>query len=225
MTDRATWLRQKQQMAVERYDRIFSINYDNQWGHLDSTHVQFVESVIDMTPPGANILDAACGSGKYWPVLLQAGCSVTGIDQSQGMLDNLLSKYPDAQLYRQSLQELNLNHEYAAIICIDAMENVPPEDWPVVLQRFALHLQTGNLLYLTIELPDPEELEEAYKAGHQHGLPVVSGEVALEGYHYYPQEEQVLTWLQDASFQVVRQSKGDGYWHLLCRLNHPSRNI
>lgn len=41
------------------------------------------------------VLDAACGTGKYWPMLLGAGLRVMGVDQSQAMLDVATRKHPE----------------------------------------------------------------------------------------------------------------------------------
>ena len=48
-------------------------------------------------------------------------------------------------------------------ICIDAMEHICPEDWPGILQRFHAALKPGGVLYLTVELAEPDEVEKAYQ--------------------------------------------------------------
>jgi hypothetical protein len=35
-----------------------------------------------------------CGTGKYWPILLAAGLTLLGTDQSQAMLDVATAKHP-----------------------------------------------------------------------------------------------------------------------------------
>lgn len=49
-------------------------------------HLRYVERLVETVPAGGEVLGAACGTGKYWPQLLAAGCRLLGIDQSGGML-------------------------------------------------------------------------------------------------------------------------------------------
>lgn len=72
---------------------------------------------------------------------------------------------------------------------------------------------------MTFEIEDDDVLAEAYDQATRLGMPVTYGEVALEGYHFYPSRPQVLEWLSEASIEVLRESVADGYWHLLCSLD------
>ena len=75
-------------MAEVRMDTLFAATYDDHWGgYSNASHVTFVQRLLDLCPPGCAILDAACGTGKYWPMILASGRSVTGIDQSREMLN------------------------------------------------------------------------------------------------------------------------------------------
>jgi len=53
------------------------------------------------------------------------------------------------------LQELPYTNLFEGIICIDALEFVPPEDWPPVLNNFHRALKARGNLYFTVELADP----------------------------------------------------------------------
>lgn len=214
--DRSKWLAERKQRTVERYDLIFAPVYDEKWGRLSGTHAMYVEEVARRVGPQGTVLDAACGTGKYWDILRRSGARVVGVDQSREMLRRLTEKYPGATVYVQRLQDLDLATRFDAVICVDAMEFVPPEDWPVVIGRFKRHVSPGGLLYVTVEIEDDEVLDEAYCQAMRLGMPVTYGEVALEGYHFYPSRPQVLEWLSEASIEVLKDSVGDGYWHLLC---------
>jgi hypothetical protein len=55
----------------------------------------------------------------------------------------------------QDLDRLTALHgQFDGLLCVDAMENVGPEDWPVVLAGFHLVLREHPPAYLTVELPD-----------------------------------------------------------------------
>src|SRR5215217_6460794 len=96
-------------------------------------------------------LDAACGTGKYFAMVQDAGRRVVGTDQSTGMLGRARARFPAVPLERVGLQELDFAAEFDAVMCVDAMENVPPEDWPKVVGNLARALRPGGQLYLTVE--------------------------------------------------------------------------
>jgi SAM-dependent methyltransferase len=88
--------------------------------------------MIDSVPVGGAVLDAPCGTGRYLDATLAAGRNVMGIDLSAGMLAQARAKHPEVALERIRLQDLGFEAAFDAAICVDAMEYVPPEDWPTV---------------------------------------------------------------------------------------------
>jgi SAM-dependent methyltransferase len=161
--------------------------YDAHWGATTAPlHRHMVERFLDLCPAPARILDAACGTGKYWPLLLGRARTVVGIDQSWGMLQRARAKFPAVPIRKLGLQELAEVDAFEGIACIDAMELVCAEDWPRVLANFHRALIPGGVLYLTVELPQPD-LADVFRAAVDAGLPVIAGEyVKGGGYHYSP---------------------------------------
>ena len=219
MVDREAWLRERRQTAEERHDTIHAFTYDEQYGEIGPTHRRFVADLVERCPPGGTVLDAACGTGKYFAMVLDAGRRVVGTDQSTGMLAR--ARFPGVPPDRVGLQELAFYAEFDAVMCIDAMENIPPEDWPRVVANLRRALRPGGHLYLTVEQVDDEELDRELAEATARGLPVVRGEESRDGYHYYPSREQVGYWMEEGMLVVVAEdySPGDGYGylHLLAR--------
>jgi ubiquinone/menaquinone biosynthesis C-methylase UbiE len=222
--DRQTWLRERRQTAEERHDTIHAFTYDEHYGEIGPTHRRFVTDLVEGCPPGGTVLDAACGTGKYFAMVLEAGRRVVGTDQSTGMLARARGRFPAVPLERVGLQELAFDGEFDAVMCIDAMENIPPEDWPRVLAGLRRALRPDGRLYLTVEEPDPADLERVQAEAVASGLPVVPGEMTEEGagYHYYPSRQQVAGWLEEAGLVVEAEAGSDegdgyGYLHLLTR--------
>jgi ubiquinone/menaquinone biosynthesis C-methylase UbiE len=216
--DRSAWLRERRRVAEERHDTLHAATYDQQeWGAIFPAHRRFVTRLVESCPPGGRILDAACGTGKYFGMALDAGRQVVGTDQSAGMLAQARAKHPGVETHKVGLQELAADGEFDAVMCVDAMENVFPEDWPLVLANLRRALRPGGRLYLTVELADEQELERAYAEAVAAGLPVVHGEHTSPGggYHYYPSLEQVAAWVRDAGLRRLEDGHGDDYYHLL----------
>jgi len=215
--DRSVWLKEKRRLAEERMDTLFAPLYDEKWGnYCNATHQLFIQRFLSLFPRPSTILDAACGAGKYWPVLLAKGHTVVGVDQSHGMLSRAKAKFPTVEIEQVGLQEMLFQEAFDGIICVDAMENVFPEDWPVVLRNFYRALRPGGYVYFTVELADAHEIRAAFEKGQQMGLPVVYGEWAHEGgYHYYPEIEQVKESVRSAHLHLIDETVGDEYHHFL----------
>jgi SAM-dependent methyltransferase len=215
--DRRTWRKEKRRLAEARYDTLHSPTYDEDWGvTISATHERFLHHFLALCPLQALILDAACGTGKYWPMILDSGRKIVGIDQSQGMLNRARAKFPEMPIKKVGLQEMDYRSAFDGAICVDAMEFVFPEDWPLVLDNFRQALKPGSYLYLTVEMADEHEIERDFAAGQRLGLPLVYGESADEnGYHYYPEIEQVEIWLALAHLRLIDKATGDEYHHFL----------
>ena len=220
--DRTAWLRDLRRVD-ERQEDDLAGDFDADWGEIEPMHHSFVGRFLSRLPPDGRVLDAACGTGKYFGMVLESGRRVVGTDQSTGMLARARSRFPQVPVERVGLQELAFDGEFDAVMCIDAMENVPPEDWPRVVANLRRALRPGGRLYLTVEEVDDDELERVFALATAQGLPVVRGEETAKdaGYHYYPSRDQVAAWLEDAGLRVEAEeySPGDGYGylHLLTR--------
>jgi cyclopropane fatty-acyl-phospholipid synthase-like methyltransferase len=176
------------------------------------------------------VLDIPCGTGWYFALVASAGRRIVGMDQSEGMLAQARAKGIAERLELAGLQELAVAGAFDAVLTIDAMENVGPEDWPVVLANLRRAVRPGALLYLTVEEWRDEPGKDAALAGLvARGLPAVRGEVVegdVAGYHFYPERDRVLAWIADAGLDIVDETyehvEGDwGYRHLLLRAPNP----
>ena len=217
--DRKEWIVERRRIMEERFDTLWAPIYDQEWGAtIAPTHAAMYARFLALCQPGGWILDAACGTGKYWPLALDAGIVVFGLDQSAGMLQQAKAKYPQVAIAKLGLREMSFWGAFDGASCMDAMECVFPEDWPVVLANFQRALKPGAPFYFTVELADEAGIRQAYEAGLQAGHPLEYGEwLEGEGYHYYPRLEQVREWLAAAGFTVIEETTGDEYQHYLVR--------
>ena len=215
--DRASWLRERRLEAEERYNNLWAPLYGEKYGkYPNSSHLQFIQKFLDHFSQKSSILNAACGAGRYMDQLLEKGHIVMGIDQSSGMLARAKEFFPQVQFDKVGLQEMNFENAFDGVICMDAMENVCPEDWTVVVGNFHRALKQGGCLYFTLEIADEVEVKAAFEEAKGQGLPVVYGEwVNDDVYHYYPSLEQVREWVQQSGFSILEEGEGDGYHHFL----------
>lgn len=218
--DRTSWLLERRSEAEERYDTLWAPFYGEKFGlYPNATHQQFMQEFLNLVPQKGLILDAASGAGRYLPLLLDRGHTVIGIDQSQGMLARAKAKFPEVQFEKVGLQEMRYQEMFDGAICMDAMEHVCPEDWPLVLNNLHRALKRQGYLYFTVEIAEETDVKSAFDRGQQLGWPVVYGEWADadEVYHYYPSLEQVREWLRHVGFELQHEGEGDEYQHFIVR--------
>jgi SAM-dependent methyltransferase len=227
--DREPWLRNLRRVNEQQEDAL-AADFDALYGEIEPTHQAFVERFLQLLPPAGRVLDAACGTGKYFPMVLASGRSLLGVDHAGAYLDPG-TKFPQVPTEQHELQELPYEGEFDGVLCVDAMEFVPPEDWPLVLERFGRALRPGGWVYLTVERAPGDRVRAANQAARRAGLPVVDGEVLwgeADGYyHHYPTMPQVRAWLAEAGFAIQEEAEGPwhqegyAYHHVLARLAAP----
>jgi cyclopropane fatty-acyl-phospholipid synthase-like methyltransferase len=160
-------------------------------------------------------------------MVLDAGRSVLGVDHAGAYLANARAKFPTVPTEKHDLQDLPYRDEFDGVMCVDAMEFVPPEDWPRILERFRRALHPGGWLFLTVELHPEGQVRAANQKARKSGLPVVDGEVIWKQpdgyYHYYPTMDQVRAWVAGAGFAIEEEAEGPwqgkdyAYHHVLAR--------
>src|SRR5579859_1213337 len=128
--DRESWLAERRSAIVAEYDAD-APTYDLH-GYPTGMQEQWVARLLSMLRPDAFVLDAPCGTGRYFPMIKAAGMRVAGIDQSAGMLDQARARGIATRLEQRTLQAMSYEADFDAVLTIDAMEHVPPEDWPGV---------------------------------------------------------------------------------------------
>jgi SAM-dependent methyltransferase len=217
VTDRDVWLFDLRR-ENERQEDASPTDGNAYWEETDDTHTAFVDRFLTMLPAAGSVLDAACGIGRYVGTTLATGRSVLAVDASAGHLAAVRTSFPGVATERRDLQDLPYRDRFDGVLCVDAMEFVPPEDWPRVLERFRDALHRPGWLYFTVELVPAEEIRALNEAARAAGHPVVDGEVLWDVsedspgyYHYYPGLEQVRTWLAATGFAIVDEREGP--WH------------
>jgi ubiquinone/menaquinone biosynthesis C-methylase UbiE len=91
----------------------------------------FGSLIAELTISEKRILDVGCGTGRHWAKLLaQRPAALLGVDASQGMLDRLRQKYPQADLRRTDSHLLPGTHDgsFDLVVCTLALAHLPDAD-------------------------------------------------------------------------------------------------
>jgi SAM-dependent methyltransferase len=218
--DRQAWLAERRAAVVVAYDAE-APGYDEHEYPSDLQR-EWVARALRLIPPGGVVLDAPCGTGKYFPLVAAAGHQVAGADQSAGMLAQARARGIAFRLEQVALQDLAYVAEFDAVLTVDAMENIPPEDWPLVLANLHRAIRPGGVMYLTVEEVEQAEIDQAFQSLSAQGLPAVRGEIVegdVAGYHFYPGRDQAAEWFGREGLAILdegfRQEDGWGYRHFL----------
>jgi SAM-dependent methyltransferase len=218
--DRRGWLAERRAAVVAAYDAGAATYGDHEYP--SDLQREWVARVLGLIPPGGVVLDAPCGTGKYFALVAAAGHRVAGVDQSAGMLARARARGIAFSLEQMALQDMSYEHGFDAVITVDAMENIPPEDWPLVLANLHRAVRPGGLMYLTVEEVGQSYVDWAFARLCARGLPAVRGELVegdAAGYHYYPGRPQAVAWITHEGLTIVdeafRWENGWGYRHFL----------
>lgn len=101
------------QVVQQRKDMWNADLYDNSHSfvaHLGNGVLEFV-----VPAAGDKVLDAGCGTGDLTYKIYQAGASVTGIDQSENMIQQAAYKYPEVAFKKQNILDLTVKNEFDTV--------------------------------------------------------------------------------------------------------------
>jgi 2-polyprenyl-3-methyl-5-hydroxy-6-metoxy-1,4-benzoquinol methylase len=76
--ERQVWLAERRAALVADYDA-GAATYGREEYSWDMQR-EWVARVLRLIGPGATVLDAPCGTGRYFPMLAAAGVRVAGVD-------------------------------------------------------------------------------------------------------------------------------------------------
>lgn len=214
---RQKWLTRVLNNVDGRTQQTLSLLADASWvSSLSPIQSDMLERFIFLMPPQPHVLDASCGLASGWKRLKEAGCRMVGLDRSFPLLKTQAKREGRAQFAQALIQGLPLRHSFDGILCMEGVNLLPPEDWPLAVSGFRRSLRPGGWLYINVEIIPVLTLKEMYEASRQRSEPIRFGEwVDEDGYHFYPMNHQVSSWLAEAGLTIRLMKTGDGFMHIL----------
>jgi ubiquinone/menaquinone biosynthesis C-methylase UbiE len=104
---------------------------------------------------GKQILDAACGPGKYAEILMSKGAIVTGFDLSPKMIELAIERNKKQGVF--FVHDLSMPFEmletasFDIVLCALALHYV--QDWTLTIKEFHRVLKPNGILVISIEHP------------------------------------------------------------------------
>jgi cyclopropane fatty-acyl-phospholipid synthase-like methyltransferase len=110
----------------------------------------YVDALLDGLPVPATVLDLGCGTGR--PIaesVLAKEHRVTGVDQSEKLLDLARRRFPNATWIHGAIESFATAERFHAIVCWDALFHIERGRHEELFARFASWLVPGGRLMLT----------------------------------------------------------------------------
>ena len=157
-------IKRKDISVREGYDK-WADSYDLTKNPLVALDNRYTMAMLP-TSPGTRILDAGCGTGRHFSILLKKGYDVVGIDFSEGMLRIARKAHPEVPTLMSDLHKPLpfVNNCFNVILCALVGEHLL--NLTTLFQQFARVLKgNGTLLFSVFH---PELAFAGIEANFQH---------------------------------------------------------
>lgn len=145
-------MKDKIETTIAFYDERYSESTQN--ADMKPLYDQF-EAYL---PAGANVLDAGCGSGRDSKHFLEKGYQVTSFDASETMCA-CASKLTGQKVRKLTFQQIDYQDCFDGIWACASLLHVPAEETLSVLQKIAVALKSGGVLYASWKYGDSERVD------------------------------------------------------------------
>lgn len=112
---------------------------------------KYIDILLSNLTADSRVLDVGCGTGK--PVaqyLIEQGCSVTGIDASEGMLAIARRQAPKAQFLHCDMLSYEPAEHFSAIVAWDSVFHIPRTEHAQLFQKFYNWLISEGVLLVSL---------------------------------------------------------------------------
>ncbi|MGZ3765306.1 MAG: class I SAM-dependent methyltransferase [Mucilaginibacter sp.] len=131
---------------------LWSDDYDVQPGNLmlDLDEQLFPKLLDNTAVQNKTVADIGCGTGRHWAKLLQLQpLSLTGFDVSEGMLEKLTEKFPEAHTYKITDDLFSTVTDASFDIIVSTLTIAHIENIELALQAWCRILKAKGDIFIT----------------------------------------------------------------------------
>jgi len=182
-----------------------------------------VEFWVDVAPPpgdaeiaflqsnfgnGKELLDVACGAGRYTIPLAQAGYAMTGVDLSDDFLDVARQREPRIAWEKRDIRDLPWSERFDGALCFgNSFGYFPAEETRAFLAGVGRALKPGAAFVL--EAP---ATAESLLPNLQRERTMQVGDIAFHSTNQYDEEQRRLDIVYTFTKGGVRETKRSTPW-------------
>jgi SAM-dependent methyltransferase len=151
--------------------------------------------------PGARVLDAGCGNGLPVARALAGRFDVTGMDLSPVQVERARSLVPQARFLVEDMTTAALAPgSFDAIVAFYSIINVPLDEQPALIARFAEWLAPGGWLLAVVGRDPWTGIEENWR-----------GVRGARMYYSHTHVAKYRSWFADAGFAIAEEGREPKY--------------
>lgn len=173
----------------EVYDAIAA-----EYAAIYSGPTDLLEDFSRLLPEGAAVIDLGCGVGTDAGYLSEHGFDVTGIDFSEGMLEQARKAFPEVDFRKADLREMPSDiGTFDGAVASYSLIHVMKADVPDVLQDIRRILKKEGMVFLGMQMGESGEIfiDEPLKKGARLFLNIIS-------------REEIESLLSEAGFRIMK---------------------
>ncbi|HBB88035.1 MAG TPA: class I SAM-dependent methyltransferase [Blastocatellia bacterium] len=162
--------------------------------------LRYVDLALEGLQSGARVLDLGCGTGQ--PVaryLVEKGFRVTGVDQSEKMLEIAKQEVPEAEFIHSDMINVQLAPGFGAAIAWDSIFHVERKHHSGIFQRVANALEPGGRLLLSVGGSDAASTAEEFAATYDAAAEGFTSEMFGHTFFYSGYQPRVTRGLLEAA--------------------------
>jgi SAM-dependent methyltransferase len=168
-----------------------------------------------LSPQGATVLDAGCGTGRVAIELARRGATVTGVDLDPAMLAEARAEAPSLEWIAADLADptLDLGRRFDVVVAAgNVMIFLTPGTESLAVQTMARHLQPGGWLVAGFHLARPGanalSLDRYDRYCSQAGLVLVERWSTWESGAWSPEDDYAVSVHQPADRPAGQPAAG-----------------
>ncbi|WGU92150.1 MerR family transcriptional regulator [Paenibacillus dendritiformis] len=198
---------------ASRYDEAVANNTDSLRVHAD------YDSILDRVTreaaprPGESGLELGVGTGNLAGRFLREGAAMTGIDQSDAMLEQCRGKYPAIRLLKGNLMAIPLaDVAFDFIVSTYALHHLTDDQKEIAFEEMGRLLRSGG----RIVIADLMFMDNEHRAAFLDELNARGDKASVEAVldEYFADRSRLIRWLERHRYEV-RAEQLNHLMHLL----------
>lgn len=172
--------------------------YDHK--HSDDADLEQIETLFNLLPQNADILDLGAGNGRDSRIFVDRGYRVTMLDFSGEMLAIAHQKVPEAKIIQADMLDIDLGWEkYDGIWASASLLHLTKVELPIVLKKILRSLRSDGIFYVKVKEGEGEK--ELTQSKYSQNEEKISRFFSLY------QSAELRKFLADAGFVILTEKE------------------